>query len=166
MRTSLQDLLPGLAPGSITMLNNISVNGGRSSPDDVVAYLEDGHLHVGELLLCVGIKSTTSSSTMFIAKWKQLELAGMWLMCEMSDTDVCQVDTKYLGRILPYRPAAQSRSVVFVLPELQPQWFCYDAGRPSSSTSLSSNSLIAKWCKMCDTDVCQVDIQYFDSVLP
>ena len=121
MKTVVEDLLPGIAPDAIIMLSEIAVNGGRACPDDVVAFCENGHLQLGRLLISLGIKSTTASSTSFVAKWKQLALEGMWLMCEMSDNDVVQIDTSRLDSVLLYRPAALSRCVVFVPAELRPQ---------------------------------------------
>ena len=121
LKIIVEDMLPGIAPDAIIMLSDISVNGGRVSPGDVVAFYDGGHLQIGKLLITLGIKSTTASSTSFVAKWKQLALEGMWLMCEMSETDVVQIDTSFLDSVLLYRPAALSRCAVFVPAELRPQ---------------------------------------------
>ena len=121
MRRLVQDLLPDVAPDAISMLSHIAVNGGRASPGDIVAFFQDGELQVGEMLLAVGMQSTTPVSTAFIAKWQQLDLEGMWLMCRMSDSNVCQIDIKCLDSVLPYKPASDSTCAVFVPPELRPQ---------------------------------------------
>ena len=120
MREIVIDLFPDAAPDAFSLLSEVSVNGGRAVPEDVIAFYEGDHIRVGKLLLVVGFKSTSYSSCAFIAKWAQLEMDGYWLTCKMSDDNVVQVKTECLDTVLLHTSTATDVCEVFVPPELRP----------------------------------------------
>lgn len=119
MRDIVIDLFPQTAPDAISLLSEVSVNGGKASSGDVVAFFEGEHIRVGRLLLVVGFKSTTSSSAVFIEKWTQVSMKDHWLTCRMIDDNVVQIETKCLDTVLIYTRMAPNVCEVFVPPELR-----------------------------------------------
>ena len=119
VRDIVIDLFPQIAPDAISLLSEVSVNGGKTSSGDVVAFFEGEHIRVGRLLLVVGIKSTTSSSAAFISKWAQVSMKDHWLTCRMSDDNVIQVETTCLDTVLIHTSTAPTMCEVFVPPELR-----------------------------------------------
>lgn len=121
LRMVITDLFPDVGGDSLLLLSGISVNGGRASAGDVVTFLENDVVHVGELLMSVGVK-TSNSCFSFIAKW-QFERAqdAIWSTFKVSDEDVCKVNSDCLDTVLLHRKAADNKSCAVYFPfELRP----------------------------------------------
>lgn len=122
MRTVVEDLFPDISVDAIKILSDISLNGGRASSGDVVAFFQDGRMQIGRLLISLGISSTTPTCYSFIANWQQIKLDGHWITCTMSDNDVVKIESKYLDSVLiNMQSLAESSCTMFLPPELRPQ---------------------------------------------
>ena len=120
MREVVIDLFPDIVPDTISLLSEVSVNGGKAMCGDVVAFFEGDQLGVGQVLLVVGFKSTSCSSCAFIAKWAQVEMNDQWWTCKKSDDNVVQIKTACLDTVLLHTSTALQ---LFVPAELRP-WLC------------------------------------------
>merc|ERR1712023_487423 len=56
MLIPLREIFPGVSADCMTILNAVNGNGGNINAGDVVSCIVDGTMHVGELVLCVGVR--------------------------------------------------------------------------------------------------------------
>ena len=117
----LQDIFPCVDAKQLTIVSNISVNGGKAMHGDVVAFFQNNEMHVGELLVSVGVNNTAQTFS-FIAKWQQVKLDVSWLSCVVSDDDVCKIPTNCLDSVLVYHMSSDRKECAVHLPcELRPR---------------------------------------------
>ena len=117
----LQDIFPGVDAKQLTIVSNISVNGGKAMHGDVIAFFHNNEMHIGELLVSVGVKNTAQTFS-FIAKWQQVKLDVSWLNCAVSDDDVCKIPTNCLDSVLVYHMSSDRKECAVHLPcELRPR---------------------------------------------
>jgi hypothetical protein len=104
------DVFPGVACEDIVLLNNISANGGRAHTGDVVSYLIDNEVRLGELLLCVGVQGAKAYA--FVSLWRPDTTCTDidWRKFAVSSDDVVQVSLESLDTIFTYRMSTTRKS--------------------------------------------------------
>ena len=114
--------------GDIVVLNGIRCNGGRCSSGDVVSFLFDGRLQLGELLVTVGINTSTCKIVeSCIAVWQPIAGSAShdnsWCNYTVSGDNVIKVDTTTsIDTVLTYRMSDDKKKcAVFFPPEIRPR---------------------------------------------
>ena len=117
----LMDVFPGVACEDIVLLNNISANGGRAHTGDVVSYLIDNEVRLGELLLCVDVQGAKAA---FVALWLPDTTCTDidWRKFAVSSDEVVQVPLESLDTIFTYRMSTTRKSCAVFFPlEVRPK---------------------------------------------
>lgn len=119
----LGEIYPGVHQNHFTILSAIDCNGGSCSPGDVITFLQDGEVRIGQLLLSVGVKGRDHSDS-FIARWKRagpLSVGSKWCTYNISGDDVIKVRTECIDTVLLWQLAADAASCAVYLPlEIRP----------------------------------------------
>ena len=79
LRDAVQDMLPGVHLKDISVITQVACVGGRAMRNDVVSFIYDGVMCVGEMLLTIGIHDNNCSSYSIIALWRFKSKNGSWL---------------------------------------------------------------------------------------
>ena len=111
----LKDLFPGVACENMMLLNDISANGGKARTGDVVSCLIDNKVHLGELILCVGIQGGKAYALVSLWSPSTTCTDEDWCDFAVSDDNVVQVPRESLDTIFTHR-MSPSRKTCVVFP--------------------------------------------------
>ena len=123
LKMALQECFPDVAPADIFVVNGFPGNGGQISNGDVVSFMSEGEFHLGELLVTVGLRST-SQTFAFVCEWtsKDVSTDKCWVTYTVSDTNVKKVDAALIDTCFTYSMGAGRRTAsVYLPPELRPE---------------------------------------------
>ncbi len=118
----LNELFPGVARENMVLLNDISANGGKARNGDVVSCLIDDKVHLGELILCVGIQGVNAYA--LISLWKPSTTCTDedWREFAVSDDDVVLVPLESIDTIFTHRMSPSRKTCVVFFPfEVRPK---------------------------------------------
>ena len=122
---ALNEVYPG--EQDIVILNDVRCNAGRCSSGDVVSFLHNGKMELGELLLTVGIQKLAGPIVeSFISLWqpKPTESSDKaWYNFNVSGDNVVKVPTRTsIDSVLTYRLSTNKEScAVYLPPEIRPR---------------------------------------------
>ena len=114
---ALRELFPGVADEAFTLHNHIRCNGGQASGGDVVSYLFEGNIEIGELCMSVGVVEG-SAATMWsmIVVWKPLHIDQVAWAAYRVDDRVVKVCMANIDTVCTYRMSDDRRSCTVHLP--------------------------------------------------
>ena len=123
----LREIYPGVRQDDMFILSAIDCNGGACSPGDVVSFFLNGQIHIGQLLLSVGVKTQygTYLNESIIARWQRasasLSVGSKWVDYKVSGEDAVKVQTECIDTVLLWSLAADAASCMIYLPaEIRP----------------------------------------------
>ena len=121
----LRELLPGVEPACMRILNDISCNGGTMCSGDVVSCIIDGKVQLGQLMVCVGVTSeTTHKSYSVVSLWQPDPRCSddEWRTFAVSRENVVMIALECMDTVFTYRMARDGQSCVVHLPfEVRPK---------------------------------------------
>lgn len=121
MLIPLREIYPDVADEAFCTLSAIACNGGSCSSGDVISFLFEGRIQLGQLLMSVGIYDKAES---FIARWKPaglLQAMSKWASYTVSGDDVVKVPTACIDTVFIWRLSDDQKSCSVYFPaEVRP----------------------------------------------
>ena len=121
LREAITDVFPGVPLENVNIHTQIACMGGRAQKGDVVSFLVDGTMMVGELLVTVGVDDG-NESIMYsvIAIWRFLSRSAQWVdfdtLREGDEIIIIRTDESLRG-VHVHRMARDGNSCLVHLPE-------------------------------------------------
>ncbi len=120
---SLREMFPGLSDDAFSLHRSIKCNGGQCDNGDVMSFLHEGDICIGELLMTVGVfDGREHTMWSFFALWQPWgastsadELPG-WGTLLMSDEHVVKVPMAHIDTVFLYRAADDRKSCLAYAP--------------------------------------------------
>ena len=108
-------MFPGVEDNCFTILNGLSGNGGGINAADVVSFIADGRMQLGELMVAVGVsRGSVYDSHAIISMWStHPESADVaWPKYVVSRDNVKVVPVHHVDTVFTYRMSADRSSCV------------------------------------------------------
>jgi len=122
MLIPLREMFPGVADNQFKTLSAISCNGGACSPGDIVSFVYQGRLQVGQLLMTVAVDDQAES---LIARWTavgQLQAKSHWAKFRVAGNDVQKVPSACIDTVFIWKlDTDQNHSLVYLPAEVRPR---------------------------------------------
>ena len=120
VRDAIQDLFPDVTLTSICVITQVACMGGRAMKNDIVSFLIDGVLMVGEMILTIGVRAN-DQCTMYsiIAVWRFNSRHDQWVNFDTDDSEtIWTIPTdECLRGVHVHRMARDRRTCSVHLPE-------------------------------------------------
>ena len=113
----LRELFPGVYDDNFTILNSISGNGGRIHAGDVVSCILDGHMHIGQLIVSVGIQPACTAFAIVSIWQRHLDCKdNIWSNYVVSRDNVVKLPLEQLDTVFTHAMSADKASCVVYKP--------------------------------------------------
>lgn len=119
----LRELFPGVYDDNFTMLNSVSGNGGNINAGDVVSCIFNGHMHIGQLLVAVGIQPACTAFAI-VSLWQRHPDCkdAIWSNYLVSRDNVVKLPLEHLDTVFTHAMSADRSSCVVYMPvEVRPK---------------------------------------------
>ena len=121
----LRELFPGVEDDKISILNDISGNGGNIHNGDVVSCIHNGSMHVGELLVAVGVNVDNSYNAFCIVSLWQRDAActdTVWANYVVAQDNVVTIPSNHLDTVFTHAMSTDRSSCMVYMPvEVRPK---------------------------------------------